>query len=80
MKWIEQIDRVTDKEHDFKIGIDENNELVAVREEFLNDRIVRFKKYRKMLLGREIEFQNKIDVCEAELQSQMHSMNEKKDN
>jgi hypothetical protein len=77
LMWIEKIDRVTDKEDDIKLGIDENNELVAVKEEFLRDRIDRFQKYKKILTSRKVEFKDKIDVCEAELQSRMHELKNK---
>jgi hypothetical protein len=46
--WTEPMDRVSDKEDDFKIGIDEQNKLVAVTEEFLKDRIERFRGYKKI--------------------------------
>jgi hypothetical protein len=49
LKWTEPIDRVTDKEEDFKIGIDEEKKLVGVTEEFLIDRIKRFKGYKSIL-------------------------------
>lgn len=77
LMWTEPIDRVTDKEEEYKIGLDENDELVAVEEEFLRDRIKRFTKHKKTLTSREVEFKDKIDICEAELQSRIHDMKEK---
>lgn len=38
LMWTEPADRITDKEEEFNIGIDEQNKLVGVSEEFLKDR------------------------------------------
>ena len=72
--WTEPIDRVTEKEEDLKIGIDEKEQLVGVSEEFLKDRIERFKKYQKILRGREDEYEEKLSICKAELASRKHDM------
>lgn len=72
LMWIEKIDRVTDREEDLKIGLDEHDKLVAVKEEFLLDRIDRFKKYKQVLSVREIEMQDKVDICKAELESRKY--------
>jgi hypothetical protein len=69
LKWTEPIDRVTDKEEEFKIGIDEKEQIVAVSEEFLKDRIARFRNYKLILQKREDEYQEKLDICKAELAS-----------
>ena len=53
--WTEPIDRVTDKEKEYKIGIDEKEDIVAVNEEFLKDRIKRFHQYKQVLQKREDE-------------------------
>jgi hypothetical protein len=70
LKFIEPLDRVTDKEIELKLGIDEKNELVAVSEEMLNDRIERFKKYKAILQKREDDLQDKLDICKTDLKSQ----------
>jgi hypothetical protein len=57
------------KEPDFKIGIDEKDQLVGISEEYLKDRIDRFKKYKLVLQGREDEINEKIDICQTELKS-----------
>lgn len=69
LKWTEPIDRVTDKEEDFKIGIDEENKLVGVSEEFLLDRIKRFKTYKSILNKREDEYEEKVAICKADLKA-----------
>ena len=65
--WTEPIDRVTDKEDDFKVGIDEDKKLVGINEEFLNDRIIRFKGYKTVLNKRQDEYEEKLAICKTEL-------------
>lgn len=67
--WTEPMDRVSDKEDDFKIGIDEQNKLVAVTEEFLKDRIDRFRGYKKLLNKRQDEYEEKVAICKTELKA-----------
>lgn len=67
LKWTEPIERVTDKEEQFEIGIDENDKIVGVSEEFLKDRIKRFQEYRRILNGREDDLREKLEICKAEL-------------
>jgi hypothetical protein len=70
--WTEPMDRITDKETEFKIGIDEKDKLVAVSEEFLTDRITRFRGYKNLLQKREDEYQEKLDICQNEIKSRRH--------
>lgn len=67
--WTEPVDRVTDKEEDFKLGIDEKDKIVGVSEEFLKDRIVRFRNYRNVLEKRQDEYEEKLAICQTELKS-----------
>ncbi len=69
LKWTEPIDRVTDKEEDFKVGIDEKAKLVGVSEEFLKDRIERFRGYKQVLMKRQDEYEEKVQICKAELKA-----------
>ena len=69
LKWTEPIDRVTDKEEEFKIGIDEEKKLVGISEEFLADRIKRFKGYKTVLNQRQDEYEEKVAICKAELKA-----------
>ena len=69
LKWTEPIDRVTDKEDEFNIGLDENKKIIGVSEEFLLDRIKRFKKYKMILNKREDEYKEKLEICDANLAS-----------
>jgi hypothetical protein len=63
---MEPIDRPTEKEKDFKVGIDEKGQLVAVSEEVLAERIERFKGYQKVLQDRRDQFEQAIDICDQD--------------
>lgn len=74
LMWTEPVDRVTDKEDEFNIGIDEKDKIVGVSEEFLKDRLVRFKKYKTTLLKRQDEYEEKLEICDADLKSKKEHM------
>ncbi len=80
LKWTEPMDRVTDKEEEFKIGLDDKDKIIGVSEEFLKDRIERFKDYKRTLQKREDEYQEKVEICEAELNAQKHDAVKKQSN
>ena len=67
MIWTEPLDRVTDKEEELKVGLDEKQSLVGVSEEFLKDRVQRFKGYKTILQKRADEFEAKIGECKEDL-------------
>ncbi len=69
LQWTEPIDRVTDKEEEYKIGLDDKKQLIGVSEEFLKDRIERFKQYNLVLQKRQDEYEDKVEVCKAEVKS-----------
>lgn len=69
LMWTEPMDRITDKEDEFKVGIDEKQKLVGVSEEFLNDRITRFKGYKQILEKRQDEYEEKVAICQADLKA-----------
>lgn len=75
LMWTEPMDRITDKEDEFKIGIDEQNKLVAVTEEFLVDRIQKFRGYKSILNKRQDEYEEKVAICKAELKSKQQASN-----
>src|SRR5690606_24805551 len=56
MMWSEPLDRVTDKEDELKVGVDEKKQLVGLSEEFLKDRLQRFQGYKTILQKRSDEF------------------------
>ncbi len=70
MKWTEPMDRITDKEDEFKIGLDEKDKLVGVSEEFLKDRLERFKGYKNLLMKRQDEYEEKVAICKNDLRAQ----------
>ena len=78
LKWTEPRDLVTDKEDDFKVGVDENDKLVGVSEEMLKDRIERFRGYKTTLQKREDEYEEKVQICQAELKRQKATANKSK--
>ena len=73
LQWTEPQDRVTDKEDEFNVGIDEKDKIVAVSEEFLKDRIARFQKYKQTLLKRQDEYEEKLEICDADLKAKKDS-------
>lgn len=70
LKWTEPMDRITDKEEEWKIGLDEKSKLIGISEEFLKDRIERFRGYKKVLIQRQDEYEEKVQICKAEVKSQ----------
>lgn len=70
--WTETMDRITDKEDEFKIGLDEKDKLVGVSEEFLKDRIARFRGYRGVLEKRQDEYEEKLAICQTEMKSRQY--------
>ncbi|MCB0377248.1 MAG: hypothetical protein KDD33_02030 [Bdellovibrionales bacterium] len=78
--WTEPIDRVTDKEEEFDIGYDDKDKIIGVSQEFLKDRIARFKDYKKVLQKREDEYKEKVEICDAKLKMQKHTEKEKASN
>ena len=69
LTWTEPVDRVTDKEDEWNIGVDEQEKIVGVSEEFLKDRLARFQKYRKLLEKRQSEYEEKLEICDADLKA-----------
>ena len=67
LMWTEPMERITDKEDEFKIGLDEQKKLVGVSEEFLKDRIDRFKGYKTTLMKRQDEYEEKVAICKTDL-------------
>lgn len=69
LQFTEPIDRVTDKEEEYKIGLDDKKQLIGVSEEFLKDRIERFKQYKLVLQKRQDEYEDKVEICKNELKT-----------
>jgi len=71
LRWTEPIQRVTENEDEWKIGLNDKK-IIGVSTEYLKDRIKRFKGYKKTLMSREDEYQEKLSICDAELASKKH--------
>jgi hypothetical protein len=78
LKWTEPMDRVTDKEDEFKVGLDEKDRLVGISEEMLRDRIERFRNYKQVLQKREDEYEDKVAICKNDLKNKKHDANQAK--
>ncbi len=72
LMWTEPLDRVTDKEEEWTVGLDEKEKIVGVSEEFLRDRMSRFRGYKNTLIKRQDEYEEKLQICDAELASRIH--------
>lgn len=77
LMWTEPLERITDKEDEWEVGIDEEDKIVGVSEEFLKDRIERFRGYKKVLQKREDEYTEKLEICDAALRSKEYDMKQK---
>jgi hypothetical protein len=71
LMWTEPAERITDKEDEFTIGIDEKNKIVGVSEEFLKDRLERFRRYKQTLQKRQDEYEDKLDICDAAMKAKL---------
>ena len=67
LSWTEPMDRVTDKDEDMNVGLDDKKNLIGVSEEMLKDRIERFRNYKNVLQKREDEYDDKVAICKNEL-------------
>jgi hypothetical protein len=77
LMWTEPLDRVTDKEDEWEVGIDEKDKIVGVSEEFLKDRLNRFKNYKRVLMQRQDEYEEKLEICKAEVKSKTYEQKKK---
>jgi hypothetical protein len=78
LMWTEPMDRVSDKEDEWSVGIDEKEKIVGVSEEFLKDRMKRFDGYKNTLIKRQDEYEDKLQICDAALAARVHDMKNKK--
>jgi hypothetical protein len=78
--WNEPMDRITDKEPELKMGLDEKGQIVGVNEEYLHDRTERFLGYKQVLMKRQDGFQDDLAICQAQLKSQKYDLSLKAQN
>lgn len=70
LPWTETRDYVTPDYDEQEVGIEDKKRIIGLSEEFLKDRIARFRTYKKVLIGREDEYETKLTQCELELKAQ----------
>jgi len=68
--WTEKREYVTPDDDFSEIGVENKKNIVGVSEEYLKDRLERFKNYKKALESRQEDYETKIKVCELDLKSQ----------
>jgi hypothetical protein len=73
LSWTAPLDRVADSEEEYKIGLDEGGQIVGLSVEGLQERIDRFRKYKTLLKKRASEYNEKIEICNAELKLNRHN-------
>jgi len=76
--WTEKREYVTAEDDLAKIGVEDKKKIVGLSEEFLKDRLERFKGYRQTLMSRQEEYETKVKVCELELKSKQKTASSKK--
>lgn len=67
LQWTEKRDYVIPDSENIKMGIDETGSLTGVTEEFLKDRLERFRGYKNILSQRTDEMDDKIAACNSEV-------------
>lgn len=65
LQWTEKRDYVIPDGEDIKMGIDEKGTLTGLTEEFLKDRLERYRGYQKILTQRTDEMDDKIAACNS---------------
>ncbi len=65
--WTEKRDYVVPESEDIKMGLDESGKLAGLTEEFLRDRIERFRGYKRILESRTSDMEDKISACQSEV-------------
>nr|BFD62072.1 hypothetical protein BdHM001_07530 [Bdellovibrio sp. HM001]BFD68061.1 hypothetical protein HAGR004_30830 [Bdellovibrio sp. HAGR004] len=70
VRWTESREYVTPDEDFSSIGVEDKKRIVGVSEEFLKDRMNRFRGYKATLEKRQDEYETKVKVCQMELTAQ----------
>lgn len=73
VRWTESREYVTPEDDFSAIGVEDKKIIVGLSEEFLKDRLSRFRGYKKTLEKRQDEYETKVKVCQMELASQKKS-------
>ncbi|MNK12050.1 hypothetical protein D3C87_301060 [compost metagenome] len=70
LRWLESRTYVIPEDELTVMGIENKTQIVGVSEELLQDRLARYRIYKKVLTGRQDEFETKVKACELELKAQ----------
>ncbi|XGC81579.1 hypothetical protein ACES2L_03680 [Bdellovibrio bacteriovorus] len=70
VRWTESREYVTPEDDFSAIGVEDKRIIVGLSEEFLKDRLNRFRGYKKTLEKRQDEYETKVKVCQLELAAQ----------
>lgn len=70
VRWTEAREYVTPDDDYSSMGVEDKKRIVGVSEEFLKDRLARFKGYKNTLEKRQDEYETKVKVCQLELAAQ----------
>lgn len=70
VRWTEKREYVTPDDDYSSIGVEDKKRIVGLSEEFLKDRLERFKNYKRILENRQDEYETKVKMCELELAAQ----------
>lgn len=70
IRWTEKREYVTPDDDYSSIGVEDKKRIVGVSEEFLKDRLERFKNYKRILETRQDEYETKVKMCQLELAAQ----------
>lgn len=74
---MEKWEKVTEKEDDANYVVDKHNTIMAVSEEGVDARIVRFRKYKSQLTQKYDDMKDKVDTCQQKYKTALinHGMN-----
>jgi hypothetical protein len=70
IRWTESREYITPDDDFSSVGIEDKSRIVGLSEEFLKDRLARFKSYRGLLEKRQDEYDTKLKSCQLELSKQ----------
>jgi hypothetical protein len=69
LKWAEKREYVIQDTDKVQMGLDEKGKIAGLTEEFLNDRLVRYREYKAVLEVRTEDMQEKVASCRLELKA-----------
>ena len=70
IRWTEAREYVTAEDDFSAMGIEDKKKIIGVSEEFLKDRLTRFRGYKSTLEKRQDEYETKVKMCQLDLAAQ----------